>query len=425
MRHLHAAAGAAHTPTAQVVLAVAAALIAAVLLAEAVAALLRSTGRRSPLASWLAHRTRNPVRLVLAVVGVQAGVRLVADPPLAFERWTAAALVAALTWLAAVVGLGLVAAAAGRLPVAAAAAAPTTRGSRALVTAGYGVVLAVVVLGGAAGVLAGFRSTLVVAVGVGAVAVVLLAAVVAAAHGWLRDVAAGLELASADALRVGDVVRIALPGGVAATGSAPGEGPDAGPGDDVPGTVWGRVEEITATTVVLQAWDDRRVVLPARRLAEQGFESWTRRTADLVGTVDVDLAPGVPVADVRAALLQAVERNDLWDRRVAVLQVVDATGGRVRVRATVSAADAPRLADLRCDVREALVEHLARMRPGRGDEGAPGPGAAGRSGDTTVTVDPRRDSRLFTGSVFAVERSQAFTGPGAAVLAERDAAVEG
>jgi hypothetical protein len=47
-----------------------------------------------------------------------------------------------------------------------------------------------------------------------------------------------------------------------------------------------------------------------------------------------------------------------------------------------------------------------------------GPGKA--PGETTVLVDPRKDSRLFTGSVFAVERSQAFTGPGRDVLAERD-----
>src|SRR5665647_2835769 len=110
---------------------------------------------------------------------------------------------------------------------------------------------------------------------------------------------------------------------------------------------WGRVEEITATSVLLQAWDDRRVVVPSRRLTGAAFENWTRRTADLVGTVDLDIDPGIPVIQVRAELVRLVEGNDLWDRRVAVLQVADATGGRVRVRAVVSAVDAPRLMDLR------------------------------------------------------------------------------
>src|SRR5665648_592531 len=185
---------------------------------------------------------------------------------------------------------------------------------------------------------------------------------------------------------------------------------------------WGRVEEITATSVLLQAWDDRRVVVPSRRLTGAAFENWTRRTADLVGTVDLDIDPGIPVVQVRAELVRLVEGNDLWDRRVAVLQVADATGGRVRVRAVVSAVDAPRLMDLRSDVREALVEWLRVQVPSRG----PGPDLpirprhtvellAGTPGaeapDRTVRVDPRRDARLFTGSVFAVERSQAFIGP--------------
>ncbi|KGM17820.1 hypothetical protein N867_11515, partial [Actinotalea fermentans ATCC 43279 = JCM 9966 = DSM 3133] len=248
-------------------------------------------------------------------------------------------------------------------------------------------------------------------------------AVVGAALPWLRDVVAGLELASADALRLDDVIAL---GGLGADGAPSGRGPLAPTAADGVGTdrLWGRVEEITATTVVVQAWDDRRVVVPARRLVAAGFENWTHRSADLVGTVDVDVDPAVPVADVRAALLRVVEANDLWDRRVAVLQVADATGGRVRLRAVVSAADAPQLADLRCDVREGLVDHLVRVRPSRAEGAAPPQPTGRHSGDTTMTVDPRKDSRLFTGSVFAVERSQSFTGPGADVLAERDAAAE-
>lgn len=399
MRPLAAVAVPAGTPTSPVavVLAVAAALILAVLLAEAVAAGLRRAGRRW-LWAHLARRSRGPVRLTLAAAGVWVGVSVVADDvDIAFDRVCAVLLVVAITWLLAAVAPACVDAVLGRHRTDA-PGRRYARGSAALARTARGLALAVVLLGGAGGVLLVHPVTRVAGVAVLALEALALAALVGAVLPWLRDVAAGLELAAADALRVDDVV--ALDG------------------------IWGRVEEITATSVVVQAWDDRRVVVPARRLAGAAFENWTRRTADLVGTVDVDLEPGIPVADVRAALLRAVEGNDLWDRRVAVLQVVDATGGRVRVQAVVSAADAPRLADLRCDVREALVEHLAHARPGRPGEAPAAPAAGRHSGDTTMTVDPRKDSRLFTGSVFAVERSRAFTGPGPAVLAERDAAAE-
>ena len=86
--------------------------------------------------------------------------------------------------------------------------------------------------------------------------------------------------------------------------------------------------------------------------------------------------------------------------------------------------------DLRCDVREALVAWLQRRagvlpRPdaSRGDQ-LSGPSHRQEPGEDvpngTVRLDPRRDARLFTGSVFAAERSKMFTGPGGDVQAERD-----
>lgn len=388
-----AATDGAASPTALVV-ALAGALIAAVLLSEALAAVLRSAGRRSWFWADLARRSRNPVRLLLALVAVLVAARGTGHAGATLDRVCAVAIVVALAWLAGATGSAAVAAATGRHPTDA-PGNREARGSHALAATARTVVLVVVLVCGAAGVLLVLPSTRVAGVAVLALAVLALAALIGATVPWLRDLAAGVELAAADALRLDDVLCV------------DGE--------------WGRVEEITPTGVVLQAWDDRRVVLPARRLAAEGFENWTRRSADLVGAVDLDIAPTVPVAELRAALLGAVADNDLWDRRVAVLQVVDATGGWVRVRAVVSAADVPRLADLRCDVREALVDHLARFRPGQPGAAAQTAGAGRHSGETTMTVDPRKDSRLFTGSLFAVERSRAFAGPGPSALAERDA----
>ncbi len=56
-------------------------------------------------------------------------------------------------------------------------------------------------------------------------------------------------------------------------------------------------------------------------------------------------------------------RTELWDTRVAVLQVTDAVGGYVRVRILVTAADAPTLFDLRCYLREELVAWLHDSSP--------------------------------------------------------------
>jgi hypothetical protein len=253
-----------------------------------------------------------------------------------------------------------------------------------------------------------------------------------AAQSSLANMFAGLQLAFTDAIRVDDVVVI----------------------DDE----WGRIEEITLTYVVVHVWDDRRLILPSTYFTTTPFENWTRRAADLLGTVELDLDWDVPVEQMRAELVRLLDHTDLWDRRVGVLQVTDAVGGYVRVRALASAVDAPTLFDLRCYVREGLVAWLqdvapqaiprsrwegtapvsAETRRSRREEAAsrptpvlPLPGAwsgneadNGTADDTMTITTGGHDARLFTGSIEALERSRHFSGPGQDVIDEREQTAE-
>ena len=150
-----------------------------------------------------------------------------------------------------------------------------------------------------------------------------------AAQSTLGNVFAGLQLAFSDAVRVDDVVVV--------------EGE------------WGRIEELTLTYVAVQIWDDRRLLLPTSYFTSKPFENWTRTGSAVLGTAEMDVDWSVPVEPMRAELRSVCEGSQLWDRRVCVLQVTDAIGGMIRLRALVSAADAPSLWDLRCLVRERLV----------------------------------------------------------------------
>ena len=71
----------------------------------------------------------------------------------------------------------------------------------------------------------------------------------------------------------------------------------------------------------------------------------------------------VPVARVREELTKIVSRSKLWDGQVANLQVTDAKSDTIELRALVSAADAGKTSDLRCEVREALIRFLQREYP--------------------------------------------------------------
>jgi hypothetical protein len=89
--------------------------------------------------------------------------------------------------------------------------------------------------------------------------------------------------------------------------------------------------------------------------------------------------------------------------------VTDAIGGVVRVRIVVSAPNAGALFDLRCAVREGMVDWVQRTRvlPTQRIENAePASGPASRGGGDGET--PRVASGLFSGSPEAEERARAF-----------------
>jgi small-conductance mechanosensitive channel len=158
-----------------------------------------------------------------------------------------------------------------------------------------------------------------------------------AAQSTLGNLFAGLQLAFSGALRIDDVVVV----------------------EDE----WGRVEELTLSYVVVRIWDDRRLVLPTSYFTTQPFRIWTRRGSEVLGTVELDMDWGVPVPQLRAELERFLEAHPAWDRREVKLQVTDATGALVKVRAVVSAVDAPTLWELRCAVREYLVEWIRTQHP--------------------------------------------------------------
>ena len=126
---------------------------------------------------------------------------------------------------------------------------------------------------------------------------------------------------------------------------------------------WGRVEEINATYVVVRIWDERRLVVPLQWFIENPFENWTRTTSQLLGTAFLWLDYRTPMADVREALQRICDSDERWDGRVCVAQVTDTSESTVQVRLLVSARNSGELFDLRCAVRERMIEYLESAHP--------------------------------------------------------------
>lgn len=128
---------------------------------------------------------------------------------------------------------------------------------------------------------------------------------------------------------------------------------------------WGRVEEITLTYVVVRIWDERRLMVPVTYFLDKPVQNWTRASAEILGSVFLHVDYRAPVPAVREELsrLCREEGGELWDGRVCGLQVVEAGAATLTLRALVSSANSSRNWDLRCLVRERLVDFLRRHHP--------------------------------------------------------------
>jgi small-conductance mechanosensitive channel len=158
-----------------------------------------------------------------------------------------------------------------------------------------------------------------------------------AARPTIENLVAGLQIAFTEPIRLEDVV------------IANGE--------------FGRIEEITTTYVVLRTWDLRRVILPLSYFIQTPFENWTRKTADLLAYVYLYLDYTMPIEPLRLELTRILTSSSRWDKKVNVLQVSDASERAIQVRALMSAADSGAAWDLRCEVRERLLEFVQKNYP--------------------------------------------------------------
>lgn len=196
------------------------------------------------------------------------------------------------------------------------------------------VIIAIVAIG-----LALFTFPQVQAVGAGLLASAGVLSVIGGltAQSVLGNLFAGIQLAFSNAVRVGDVVVV----------------------EDE----WGTIGEITLSYVVVYIWDERRLIVPSTYFTSKTFETWTRNSPQVLGTVFMDVDWRVPVDEVRTAFSAFVAQSPLWDKRVSSVLVTDARGGFVEIRFLVSAEDSSKQWDLRCAVREHMVSWLQKNHP--------------------------------------------------------------
>nr|WP_155842446.1 mechanosensitive ion channel domain-containing protein [Agromyces luteolus] len=369
------------------------AVIATFVVSAIASIIVRAVARRRDWAAILIRRARWPFRTVLFVAGAWISIALAfpdADwrPPV--DHAFLIAMIAAGAWLVAQLFLFLadMGVSRYRMDVADNRVARRVHTQFQIVRRLVVVVIVILAVGAILLTFPGVR-----AVGASVLASAGIASIVAglAAQSVLANMFAGIQIAFSEAIRVDDVVVV--------------EGE------------WGRIREITLTYVVVVTWDERTVVLPCTYFTTKPFQNWTKYGSALIGSVELDVDWRISTDAMREELDRILEDEELFDGRTKVLQVTEATGGLVRVRVLVSAADSAALWDLRCLVREDLVEWIreqdAEALPQQrvlvgaepATERADADERAGRQGQTDAASEPERPageapgSRPVTGSM--------------------------
>jgi small-conductance mechanosensitive channel len=295
--------------------------------------------RQEHFFGWLIRFAEKPGRFAVPLITLLAAIPWFRVSPAAVSLLSRAcqlALIASLGWLA-IALLNAVQEFIGDKYAVAAADNLTARGMRTQVQVLRHIAVGAVVIVTLAVMLMTFPS--IRHIGESLFASAGLAAVLAglAARATLTNLLAGVQIALTQPIRLDDVVIV--------------EGE------------WGWIEEINTTYVVVRVWDLRRLVVPLSYFIEKPFQNWTRRTSDLLGTVFIYTDYSVPVGEIRQALHDILQSSSMWDGRTWDLQVTNATDRSMELRALMSAADSSKAWDLRCYVREKLIEFLQREYP--------------------------------------------------------------
>lgn len=150
----------------------------------------------------------------------------------------------------------------------------------------------------------------------------------------LSRLAAGLQIAFTQPIRIGDIVIIE--------------------------NEQGEIEEISLSHVVVKIWDLRRLVLPTNYFMEKNFQNLTRTSTQLLGTVFLYVDHLFPIPALREELDKVLKASKWWDQQTGSLNVTNMKETSTEIRVLLSAQNNNDLTNLRYEVREQLINFIAK-----------------------------------------------------------------
>lgn len=125
----------------------------------------------------------------------------------------------------------------------------------------------------------------------------------------------------------------------------------------------GQIEEITLSYIVVKLWDLRKLIMPTDYFTSKGIQNLTRDSTQLLGTIFIYADYSLPIEAVRNKFNEFLQQSAFWDKKSSALQVTDLKENTMELRALMSAENSSTLWNLRCEMREKLIQFIVEHYP--------------------------------------------------------------
>lgn len=125
----------------------------------------------------------------------------------------------------------------------------------------------------------------------------------------------------------------------------------------------GNIEKITLNQIHLRSWDSRLIIYPLAYFNEKPFQNLSHNEFGFKGGVIFYTDFSVNIETIRQVLTGILAKSNLWDNQTNSLQVIDMEENCMQIRAVVGAKNNGDLWNLRCEVREKIIQYLQKASP--------------------------------------------------------------
>lgn len=122
----------------------------------------------------------------------------------------------------------------------------------------------------------------------------------------------------------------------------------------------GRIESIHLTHVVVRTWDLRRYVIPISQFIDKPFQNADLVSKEKIGSIFLYCDYRIPVEKLRKHFAELVESSPLYNGNFYKLHVLEMTEHTMQIRMIVTADDLGAAFDLRCYIREKMIEYIQK-----------------------------------------------------------------